>query len=257
MNLARNVKYKCMFIACLLFILAFLSLSSSLFAESSSSTKGNNNPIKIDQELPYSYSDRADLRIVVITCNRSSSLLTLLKSLDVLVLDNYSAALEIWIDRNRKTGMVDEMTVNVASEFRWSRGPTRVHIHAKHVGLHGQWIDTWRPHDDSDDELALFLEDDLTISRYAYRWVRAVFQTYSHRADFAGASLTSHQMIIISDKPKRTLVGPKNHTAMMYKCFSSWGFAPKPMHWRKFQVGRKHRPMVCPLPGGLACSTSL
>jgi len=78
--------------------------------------------------------------------------------------------------------------VQKASEFKWSQGPSRVHIQKAHVGIYGQWIDTWRPHDDADDELALFLEDDCSISKYAYRWICVVFRADGHRRDFAGAS---------------------------------------------------------------------
>jgi len=134
------------------------------------------------------------------------------------------------------TNKPDVRTVKVASEFQWSRGPTRVHVHPTHVGIYGQWIDTWRPHDDSSDELALLLEDDLSISKYAYRWVRAVYRAYSNRTDFAGASM--YQCKTLSARRSLApLFGPKNDTVFMYKGFSSWGFAPKPRHWRRFQVG--------------------
>jgi len=184
-----------------------------------------------------SYNDVVDIRILVLTLNRPTSLTQLFEGLDELELDNHSAAVEIWIDRNRKTNEADEETVKVASQFRWRGGPTRVHVHPTHVGLYGQWIDTWRPRDDSDNELALILEDDLSISKYAYRWVRAVFRAYGHRKDFAGASLTGYQRENLSTgRPKGPMAGPKNHTVFMYKCFGWWGFAPKPMHWKLFQV---------------------
>jgi len=53
----------------------------------------------------------------------------------------------------------------------------------------GQWIDTWRPRDDSDAELGLILEDDISASPYAYRWLRAVHRAYRNRTDFVGSSL--------------------------------------------------------------------
>jgi len=81
----------------------------------------------------------------------------------------------------------------------------------------GQWIDTWRPRDDSDVELGLILEDDISVSAYAYRWLRAVHRFYRNRSDFAGASLTSDQMSILSDHPKGPLAAPKTDT---YLCIS-------------------------------------
>jgi len=73
------------------------------------------------------YTDQVELRVIVITFNRSDSLLKLLRSLDTLVLDGDRAALEIWIDRHRKNG-VDQRTLEVASAFKWKGGPTRVHV---------------------------------------------------------------------------------------------------------------------------------
>jgi len=98
----------------------------------------------------------------------------------------------------------------------------------------GQWIDTWRP--SNDVELGLILEDDISVSKYAYRWLRAVHAAYRNRSDFVGASLTSDEMSILSDSPKGPLAAPKGDTVLMYKCLGTWGFSPKQQHWRQFQV---------------------
>jgi len=101
----------------------------------------------------------------------------------------------------------------------------------------GQWIDTWRPRDDSDGELGLILEDDIIVSPYAYRWLRAVHRHYCSRTDFVGATLVSDTMVVFSDGPaKGPLAAPTNDTVLMYKCFGTWGFSPRPIHWRRFQV---------------------
>jgi len=76
---------------------------------------------------PCTYPDVVDLRIIVITFNRADSLSKLLRSLDTLVLDGDRAALEIWIDRDRKNG-VHQHTLEVASAFKWKGGSTRVHV---------------------------------------------------------------------------------------------------------------------------------
>ena len=100
----------------------------------------------------------------------------------------------------------------------------------------GQWIDTWRPRDNSDAELGLILEDDLSVSPFAYRWLRAVNRAYRNRTDFVGSSLQSDEVRVLSTSPKSPIAGPKNDTALMYKCLGTWGFAPRPLHWRRFQV---------------------
>jgi len=100
----------------------------------------------------------------------------------------------------------------------------------------GQWIDTWRPRDDSDTELGLILEDDLSVSPYAYRWLVAVHRAYRHRSDFVGATLQSQSLTLSISRPKGPLAGPKIDTVVMYKALGTWGSAPKPLHWRRFQV---------------------
>ena len=109
-------------------------------------------------------------------------------------------------------------------------------MQTRSAGIKGQWIDTWRPQDDSDTELGIILEDDISVSPYAYRWLRAVHQAYRHRSDFVGATLSSDQMSVHSESPKGPLAAPKTDTVLMYKCFGTWGWAPRPLHWRRFQV---------------------
>ena len=46
-----------------------------------------------------------------------------------------------------------------------------MHVQPRDVGIYGQWIDTWRPPLDS-NELVLLLEDDITPSRFAYKWLK-------------------------------------------------------------------------------------
>ena len=85
------------------------------------------NTTSCETGRPCTYPDVVDFRVIVITFNRADSLSKLLRSLDTLVLDGHRAALEIWIDRDRKNG-VDQRTFEVASAFNWKGGPTRVHV---------------------------------------------------------------------------------------------------------------------------------
>ena len=181
------------------------------------------------------YPEELDLRIIVLTFNRSESLRKLLKSVDKLEIDGDKASLEIWIDRDvGKDGdtIVHPPTLRVARAFAWSRGQTRVHVHSKHVGLYGQWIDTWRPAPGS-SELALFLEDDISVSPYAYRWLKAVHKKYGHRTDIAGYTLQSES--VNSARSMRPISRPRNQTVFLYKLLGSWGYAPHPKSWMHFQ----------------------
>jgi len=112
---------------------------------------------------PCVYSDEVNLRVIVLTYNRSKSLLKLLASLEDLELDGDRAVMEIWIDRDKRAGQVDNATLTVVTSFKWSRGPTRVHVQKKHVGIYGQWIDTWRSplNNDLGESVGLVVSDTL------------------------------------------------------------------------------------------------
>jgi hypothetical protein len=163
--------------------------------------------------IPCEYPEEVDLRIIVMTFNRSGSLMTLLKNLDNLELDDATAALEIWIDRDKK-GAIDSKTVQVAEAFRWSRGLKRVHHQLQHVGIYGQWIDTWRAQPGS-KEIALFLEDDLSISPYTWRWLKAVHQQYKDDVSCAGYTLQSEG--VMNAETQGPFKFPKNDTVFMYQ----------------------------------------
>jgi hypothetical protein len=182
------------------------------------------------------YTDVVDFRIIVLTYNRHASLLKLLQSLDDLELDGDRAVIEIWIDVDVQ-GVANEETLKAAEHFNWKKGPKRVHVQSSHAGIMGQWIDTWRPRPDS-TEIGLLLEDDISVSPMAYRWLKAVHKGMANRTDFVGATLTSDQMGILAFGPRGPLAGPKNDTLLMYKGFGTWGFSPKLEHWRRFQVGQ-------------------
>jgi len=113
-------------------------------------------------------------------------------------------------------------------------------VQTHNAGIMGQWIDTWRPHDDSDIELGLILEDDIDVSPYAYRWLRAVHRAYRHLKEFAGATIQMDTLKTLSINPKGPLAGPKNDTVFMYKALGTWGCSPRPLHWRRFQVILQH-----------------
>jgi hypothetical protein len=160
---------------------------------------------------------------------------TLLESLDRLEMDGDRAMLEIWIDREKHTDVVDCETLKVAAFFKWSRGVRRVHVHEKHVGIYGQWIDTWRPRNNS-RELALVLEDDMTVSPYVYRWIKAAHRKYGARPDIAGYTLQSEEVSKATGTGKsHKLTGPEGHAAFLFKRIGTWGFAPKPQSWIAFQ----------------------
>ena len=184
--------------------------------------------------VPCEYPEEVDLRIIVLTYNRPASLQKLLTSLNTLILDGCTAYLEIWIDCDTR-GKVDDFTVKVAENYRWKSGRSRVHKREEHAGLLGQWIDTWRPAVHS-QEMALILEDDLTLSPYAYRWLRAAKNTFTkhlNRDKIAGYTLQSENVNIATTG--RRLQVKNDQQLFAYQLLGSWGFSPDGKSWRLFQ----------------------
>ena len=92
------------------------------------------------EELPsiHQYTDKVNLRIIVITFDRADSLSKTLQSLHGLELDGHTASVEIWLDRS-KDGKLHCATLAVALEFCWEHGPVTVHIQQTHRGLVGKY----------------------------------------------------------------------------------------------------------------------
>ncbi len=180
--------------------------------------------------IPCEYENQVDVRLIVITFNRPGSLQQCLTSLQKLVTDNAKAVLEIWIDVD-KNGKVHEEVVDVAKGFRWQHGPVRVTIQEEHAGIMGQWIDTWRPLQEKTKEIALILEDDIDVSPYAIRWLRAAHAQYNSRSDVAGYSLSE---VDIVDSKRRPINLPKENI-FMFQRLGTFGFSPHPKIWMKFQ----------------------
>jgi len=90
-------------------------------------------------------------------------------------------------------------------------------------------------------ELALILEDDLSISKFSYRWLRAVDNAFGNMTEYGGASLQSDELLTMhTTEARKKVIGPKTDTAFMYKIVGSWGFSPDPTTWRNFQVSRQY-----------------
>lgn len=177
--------------------------------------------------VPCEYEDNVDLRVIVLVQERDHSLQKCLESLQTLELDGASAALEIWVDRYKISGHFHMNTVEAALKFQWKKGRSRVHIHKRHVGVSGQWIYTWRPSPNT-TELAIYLEDDVDVSPYAYRWLLAAHKRYGNLTNTGGYSLYEGN---ISGLKKH----PQNDVMFMFHRFESYAFAPHPRYWRGFQ----------------------
>ena len=172
-----------------------------------------------------------DLRIIVIVFDRSDSLLRLLRSLNEAIYHGDKVKLEVWIDRSVQ-GYLDEDTVNTANEFSFKHGEYEIIHHAEHAGLFGQWLSTWRPGRNS-SEIAVICEDDITVSKYFYTYLKLVHKKYDHYPKINGYALQGvsrkhHQ------KDTSPLLGPNGSIVFLYPVLGSWGFSPSRDNWIHF-----------------------
>ncbi len=116
----------------------------------------------------YQYPNDVDLRIIVIVHNRAKSLKKCLNSLvDVDYLGD-RICLHVWIDRDPNTDVIPMKTYVTAKRFMFRHGQYYVHVQPYHVGIQGQWLNTWRPGSNS-KEIGVIFEDDMTVSPFYYR----------------------------------------------------------------------------------------
>ena len=111
-----------------------------------------------------------DFRIIVIVYNRAKSLQECLESLNTVDYMGDKVALDVWIDRS-KTGVIDGATFTVAKNFRFKGGDVIVHNQTKHVGILGQWMDSWQVKPDT-KEIAVILEDDMSAGPFMWKWLK-------------------------------------------------------------------------------------
>lgn len=196
------------------------------------------NDIAKDSKAPYQGEapspksfNHPDLRIIVVVYNRPQPLERLLNSLNEAHYFKHNVELEVWIDRSKKDGSIHNATYYAASKFKFLHGEYKVYNHTKHVGIYGQWIDTWNPAPDS-REIAVILEDDLTVSKHFYLWLINVHRKYDDRTDLAGYALQGRSMK--HGGAAGNLRGPDKDVCFMYPILGTWGYSPHLKNWLRF-----------------------
>lgn len=205
-----------------------------------SASDGNLNeppPVDCVRGVPCMYPENVDFRIILLSYNRYKSLEKTLACLqDIQLNKNTKASLEIWIDRS-KDGKVDKKTETVARNFKWTAGQTRVNVQKQHAGIHGQWIYTWAPREGV-KEIAVIIEDDISVSPYIYAWLKTVRDHYGDDLSIMGYSLQSEGVMAMAGLKSghaMNKIVPKTAPVFAYTLVGSWGFAPHPKIWPKFQ----------------------
>ena len=172
-----------------------------------------------------------DLRIIVLTFNRAKSLQRLLDSLNGAIYYSEKVVLEVWIDRSQDD-RIDQETLNISSQFHFNHGKYSVRCHVTHVGIFGQWLDTWRPDVDS-PEIAVILEDDLTVSPFFYKWLKMVHLKYDSYHDINGYALQG--VSIKHSGASGHVEAPTDALVYRYPTLGTWGFSPVTSKWVAFK----------------------
>lgn len=171
-----------------------------------------------------------DLRLVVIVYNRAESLRKCLESLNNADYLNDVIHIDVWIDRS-VSGIIDDATYKVARSFSFNHGTYQVHNQTKHVGIYGQWIDTWRPRKDS-KEIAVIIEDDINMSPVFYFYLRAAHRKYKTYPNINGFALQGVSMKHGGERG--SLFAPDGNLVFLYPVLGTWAFSPKVNHWLAF-----------------------
>lgn len=182
-------------------------------------------------------------RLIVMTYKRSKSLSRLLTSISQAEYLGDRVDVDIWIDRPSVSGGIGEVNqtvLQVARGFEWRHGAKTVYTRRRHGGLYAQWLDTWNVTDGSaDDELGVFLEDDLELSPWFYVWLKNARKAYGK--DPGVGAFTLCKLRLRNRKPANSTergIGsfklPQGTHAFKYRFQGSWGFAPQPKHWAHF-----------------------
>lgn len=119
----------------------------------------------------------------VLAFNRTASLLRLLSSLRSAYYDGDEVDLEIFVDHMPPSAPLAEdgkdvtaMVLTMADAFKWPHGSKRIVFQAQHLHIRDQWLSAWYPSSEtvSRREFAVFLEDDLEVSIFYYRFLAQV-----------------------------------------------------------------------------------
>lgn len=199
-------------------------------------------------------SENYDLRIIVIVFNRAKSMLRLLNTINEADYSNDSVKLEVHIDRNYDN-QADLKTVEAAKNFVFKHGDYEVIVKNQHIGITGQWLTPWLP-DPASKEIAVILEDDMTLSKYFYRYLKLVHLKYDNRTDINGYALQGKSKT--HNLTRRGLLeGPRESLVFLYPVLGTWGFSPNNRNWRAFLDWYDNRkntksPRKFRIPGNIA-----
>ncbi|GAB5593036.1 hypothetical protein Unana1_07936 [Umbelopsis nana] len=181
------------------------------------------------------------VNLVIITDRRPHSLSRLIRSASNAHYLGDKVSLSINMEQT-----ADKVTRLIVANAPWPHGSKNVRHRIRKGGLMPAIVESWYP--TSNDDYAIFLEDDVEVSPYFYLWVKYSILRYrygdpSDRSDLLfGISLYSPRNTEMGMEGRRlfhpdwvlnaTSLDPRTPFLLQVPC--SWGAVYFPEHWREF-----------------------
>merc|ERR1712224_682899 len=112
-----------------------------------------------------------------------------------------------------------------------------IHVRIRNAGLIGGWLESWWPNNDRD--VSLVLEDDLSVSKYYYRWIKKAVKKYlwdESNFDPHVYGISLQRQRLIPDKTSTVKrVGVPGNCPFKYMLVGSWGQLFFPQAFKKFR----------------------
>ncbi|RKP21720.1 hypothetical protein ROZALSC1DRAFT_20288 [Rozella allomycis CSF55] len=167
---------------------------------------------------------------------RFASLQRLLTSLTNALYFGVKVDIQINVD-----GDAGEEVIALVDSFKWPHGDTIRNIRTDRLGLEKMIMSAWSPA--SDDEYAIFLEDDIEVSKYYFGFILMNINRYVFRENadvlskMMGISLYTPRWNEIVHPPLKWIPSDivQNSTLFMFQIPCSWGAVYFPKVWREFK----------------------
>lgn len=190
--------------------------------------------------------------IKVFAFNRTTSLLRLLNSLRSAYYDGDEVDLEIFVDHMPASSPLAEdgkdvtaMLLTMADAFKWPHGGKRIIFHAHNHHIRDQWLSAWYPSSETATrrEFAVFLEDDVEVSNFYYRFLTTVIREYYMTEDPLDHKVARRMMSVSLQRPwlnaakfpERAFAPLDTDAPVLYQLPSTWGVLFSASQWRAFR----------------------
>lgn len=188
----------------------------------------------------FNRSTQPQLRVIVLTMDRETSLRRLLRSLEAANYGGDRVDLDVWIDRGSSTQEAEKTMTTIAdaaAEKDWVHGVRTIHKRTENAGLYEQWIYTWNV-TESTTEACVILEDDLEVSPSFYLWLKEARKHYASDPSVAAFTLQRAEL-----RPRQLpgvasgkLTVDAKFPVFKYRLLGTWGFAPEKKAWLEFRA---------------------